>query len=108
MIRVGRVGEEGAVFIGRPSSLGNPFMIGIHGGRDRVCEQYEAWFEARLMERDILILGTLTKLVECSRKGDLVLACYCAPLRCHGDTIKRFLEDDARVEEILGVPSPPL
>ncbi|OJY94393.1 MAG: hypothetical protein BGP25_05225 [Lysobacterales bacterium 63-13] len=96
MIRVGRIGEPGAVNIARPSYLGNPFIIGVHGGRDSVCDQYEQWFEDQLRAGDVLLLGTLKRLLLLSQKQDLVLGCYCAPRRCHGETIKRFLEDPRR------------
>ena len=33
----------GAVYIGRPSIWGNPFVIGKDGSRDGVIAKYEAW-----------------------------------------------------------------
>ena len=66
-----------AVYIGRGSPWGNPFVIGKDGTRDQVCERFE---------REILPTLNLDAL-----KGrDLV--CYCAPLRCHGDSILKVLE----------------
>lgn len=66
-----------AVYIGRGSPWGNPFLIGKDGTRDQVCDRFE---------RDILPTLNLDRL-----KGrDLV--CYCAPLRCHGDAILKILE----------------
>jgi hypothetical protein len=61
-----------AIYCGRPSPLGNPFVIGRDGNRKAVCDKYEAW------------LPTQPKLVAMisSLKGrDLV--CFCAPERCH-------------------------
>lgn len=105
MIRVGRVGEKGAVYIGRPSELGNPFVVGVHGTRDAVCDAYHQWFHERLRARDALFIGTLRHLRERAAQGDVVLACYCAPRRCHGDVIKAFLEDESACSEYLGFPS---
>lgn len=102
MIRVGRVGEKSAVYIGRPSELGNPFVIGVHGTRDEVCDAYAQWFHERVRTRDPLLIGTLRRLRERVDQGDLVLACYCAPRRCHGDVIKAFLEDETACNEYLG------
>lgn len=68
-----------AVYIGRGSPWGNPFVIGIHGGRDDVCD---------LFEKDTLPHLDLTPLIG----KDLV--CYCAPKRCHGDSILRALSLD--------------
>lgn len=66
-----------AVYIGRGSPWGNPFHIGKDGDRNYVCDQYE---EVVLPRLDI----------EPLRGKDLV--CFCAPQRCHGDSILRALE----------------
>ncbi len=69
---------KGAVYIGRPSRWGNPFLIGKDGNRDEVCDKFE---------REIL--PTLD--IEPLRGKDLI--CYCAPNRCHGDSIIKRLEE---------------
>ena len=76
------------VYIGRGSKWGNPFVIGVDGTRDGVCDLYEQW----LPEQPELMaaLGELT---------DKTLGCYCAPDRCHGDFLAHLA---ARVP----VPSP--
>lgn len=61
-----------AVYIGRGSPWGNPFVIGKDGDRDQVCDRFE---------REILPTLDLEPL----RGRDLV--CYCKPQRCHGDSI---------------------
>lgn len=82
----------GAIFIGRPSLLGNPFIIGVHGTRDEVCDMYEVW----LLGQPTLIAAIRTQL----RGLDLV--CFCAPRRCHGDTVLRIAnEPDWREEECI-------
>lgn len=63
-----------AIYIGRGSPYGNPYVIGIDGSRDEVCELYE---------KHILPTLDLTPL----RGKDLV--CFCAPNRCHGDILIR-------------------
>lgn len=63
---------DGAVYIGRGSRYGNPFVIGMDGNRDQVCDKFE---------RDVLPTIDVSDL----RGRDLV--CYCTPLRCHGDAI---------------------
>lgn len=63
-----------AVYIGRGSPWGNPFMIGPDGDRDAVCDKFE---------EEILPTLNVTAL----RGKDLV--CFCAPKRCHGDAILR-------------------
>lgn len=69
-----------AIYIGRGSSWGNPFVIGRHGSRDEVCDRFEKE-----------ILPTLD--LEPLRGKDLV--CWCKPKRCHGDAILRKLNANA-------------
>ena len=68
------------VYIGRGSPWGNPFVIGKHGDRDEVCDRFE---------REVLPGLDVEPL----RGKDL--GCYCAPLRCHGDSILRKLAETA-------------
>lgn len=68
--------EPHDVYIGRPSIWGNPFVIGRDGTRDDVIAKYRGW----LMSKPEL-LAQLPAL-----RGK-VLACWCAPLACHGDVL---------------------
>lgn len=72
-----------AVYIGRGSPYGNPFVIGKHGDRNAVCDQF-----------DVMLLGNpqLLEKVKTELEGkDLV--CFCAPKRCHGDTLLRIANE---------------
>jgi hypothetical protein len=93
-ITVGKRWDKGAEYIGRPSPLGNPYYMANESQRDRVCDQYEAWFKQRLRVEDPVVMHELARLhATATRTGHLVLGCYCAPKRCHGDTIKRWLDN---------------
>jgi hypothetical protein len=70
------------VRIDRTSKWGNRFRIGPDGDRDEVCDKHEAWLLTQ-----IDLLRALEELL------GLDLGCWCAPQRCHGDTLVRFLED---------------
>lgn len=70
---------EGAVYIGRGSPWGNRFVIGRDGTRDEVCDKYEAWLAAQP--------GLLARLSSLQGRD---LVCFCAPRRCHGDTLRRL------------------
>jgi hypothetical protein len=61
-----------AVYVGRGTPWGNPFVIGKHGDRDQVCDRFE---------REVLPALDLTPL-----RGRH-LSCWCAPLRCHADAL---------------------
>lgn len=69
----------GAVYIGRGSRWGNPFRIGPDSDRATVIAKHERW----LADQDHL-LRALDEL----RGRDLV--CFCAPLACHGDLLRRL------------------
>lgn len=66
----------GAVYIGRPSKWGNPFVIGRDGDRLEVISQYR-----QFLWRNDRLLADLHELV--GRK----LVCHCAPMPCHGDVL---------------------
>lgn len=61
-----------SVYCARGSPYGNPFKIGVDGNRDDVCDKFEAQV---LPDLDVSEL----------RGKDLI--CFCAPLRCHCDSI---------------------
>jgi hypothetical protein len=83
---------QGAVYIGRGSPWGNPYIIGIpswstpEGGysRNEVCQHFEAKCEREPEFREA---------IKKELKGkDLV--CYCAPARCHGETLLRIANEE--------------
>lgn len=97
-IRVGRK-EYGAVYIGRPSVLGNPFVLSNESQRAAVIAKYKAYFDKKIEARDPEFMKVLDALVDHSRMGmDVVLGCFCAPRACHGDVIKEYV--DRRVAEL--------
>ena len=95
MIIVGRKWDKGAQYIGRGSPLGNPFAMRSESERDKVCDQYEAWFKDKVAQNDPSVMNELRRLYRLSKQGDVVLGCFCAPKRCHGQTIKRFIDQFA-------------
>lgn len=77
------VWPKGSVYVGRGTALGNPYVIGEHGDRDAVCDQYADRLAYRVMQGDPVILTALLGLEKDSR-----LVCSCAPLRCHATEIE--------------------
>lgn len=73
---------DGAVYIGRGSVWGNPFVMGVHGNRDEVCVQYERYLWNQIKSGEV----SLQSLAGLANKD---LVCFCAPLRCHGDTLQK-------------------
>lgn len=68
-----------AIYCGRPSPFGNPFVLGRDGDRDDVCDKFAAWLPTQ---------PTLLAMLPDLAGRDLV--CWCAPLRCHCDTLIRL------------------
>lgn len=64
-----------AVYIGRGSPWGNPFVIGQDGSRDDVCNKYEKMVKNNPKLRE--------RIKDKLRGKNLV--CFCKPARCHGD-----------------------
>lgn len=67
---------DGAVYIGRPSKWGNPFVIGRDGSREEVVQRYRDY---------ILSSPSLLSALPELRGRNLV--CWCAPCACHGDVL---------------------
>jgi hypothetical protein len=70
---------ENAVYIGRPSKWGNPFVIGKQGTRAEVIAKYREWIMTQPR-----LLADLHEL----RGKDLI--CWCAPFACHGDVLREL------------------
>ncbi len=66
-----------AIYVGRPSKWGNPFIIGIDGTRSEVIAKYANWL-------DDMIYNGLLNLDELAGKD---LVCWCSPLPCHADIL---------------------
>ena len=69
-----------AIYIGRGSKWGNPFVIGKDGTREEVIQQYRSLLWAGIENGSV----TLTELMALHNKD---LVCFCAPKACHGDVL---------------------
>ena len=83
------VNDERYVYIGRPESrprelkpppadFGNKFKVGRDGNRSEVCDKHEEYFRTN---------EELQRWIPFLRGKALI--CFCAPKRCHGDTLAR-------------------
>lgn len=73
-----------AVYIGRPSKWGNPYVVGKDGVRGECVGMYDAWMHFG---------NPLYEQAKRELKGkDLV--CFCAPHACHGDVLLRIANED--------------
>ena len=105
MVTVGKKWDKGAVYIGRGSPFGNPFPIPSNGRedlRDSACDKYDHAFWNNWLH-DEAFTAALESLVQIAKlEGKLILGCYCAPKRCHGETIKKYV--DQRLSGELQLP----
>ena len=81
------------VKVDRTSVLGNPYRMYNETQRNKVCIDYELYFNAQIASNNVEFLNELRRLYKIHKQfGKLRLFCWCYPKRCHAETIKRFLE----------------
>lgn len=81
--------------IDRTTVVGNPFPMHNKSQeeRDRVCDAYQEYFNKKVADKtDKAFMDYLRVIYKATQSGPVALACWCAPLRCHGETIKAFIE----------------
>lgn len=72
------------MYIGRPTKWANPYPLTRESMREDVSVKYELYMATRLINGDI----TQEDFIELRDKN---LLCWCAPKRCHGDTIFKLV-----------------
>lgn len=77
-------GKPGDVRVDRMTKWGNPYVMLNESTRDFVCDSYEGWLDEQIRHRKL----NLNELVDAKRLG-----CWCHPKRCHGDYLKKKIEE---------------
>lgn len=72
-----------AVYVGRPTAWGNPFVIGTDGTREDVIAKYRKWLEEEGL-KNYAAYGSAIIATELRGKD---LVCWCAPEACHADVL---------------------
>lgn len=94
MRRAGVQAPEGYIKVpcDRRSVLGNPFVMHIESQRGQVCDQYHNWLFKQHEERNPAVNQELQRLITMYREGkNIALTCWCAPKRCHCESIKSMV-----------------
>lgn len=83
------------VYVGRGSPLGNPYIMANNSEKERnaVCDEYEAYLPYQLKDKlspQYVAMQALRKKLALGHSLELI--CYCAPKRCHAETIKALLK----------------
>lgn len=85
------------VRVDRVSILGSPFYLNDEKDRDNILDQYEKWFHDCIntpANQRTTFKYELNRLITLYRTfGQLNLFCWCAPKRCHAETIKQYIKD---------------
>lgn len=87
------------VYVGRPSVLGNRFShqrtaVPTYrvASREEAILNYRMWLVERIKVGDLKVCQALEDLRSVLREqGRLTLVCWCYPLPCHADVLKRYL-----------------
>lgn len=98
-LRYYKVTEHCDVRVDRSSPLGNKYdMEDYDGNRGLVCDLYKDWFEKTLKcprespKFNKAFNTELGRLELIYKKYDKIrLFCWCAPKRCHAETIKEYI-----------------
>lgn len=89
---VNKFKQPNHIYCGRGSALGNPFILKNEAQRDEVCDKYDTYFKEQIAIGNKPMLAQLQIIKDATTKGDVNLGCFCAPKRCHCETIKSYIE----------------
>lgn len=79
--------------VDRESPVGNPFHMKVESERNLVCEKYEQYFSKQMLDETSELHKYVSLMEIAYNEGDNInLWCWCAPLRCHAETIKKYIE----------------
>jgi hypothetical protein len=105
-LRSGRPNKPYDMYVDRRSPVGNPYEMKEYrerfkteqATRDYVCDKFDKEFH-RLMEITFFeaYMRSLFRIYK--RHGKLRLWCWCAPKRCHAQTIKHYIELELYIEK---------
>ena len=106
--------RERAVYVGRGSVLGNPFKVKPHGPHERgtTLPLYERHLRRLIAEKDAETCRELNRIYSMARDAqragtDVLLMCFCSPKPCHGDVIRRIVEEQLDAHARPALPSAP-
>ena len=82
--------------VDRTSPVGNPFYMRDESQRDEVCDRYETYFYEQLKSNTAFNNYLQMMLQAMKQYEKLNLYCWCAPKRCHAETIKAWLKNQIK------------
>ena len=108
-LRGGQPLPPGTVYVGRRvlrraierSPLANPQRLtrkATPEERRASIDSYRRWLGFMVRAGSNPAYHEFMRLVELARRGDLILACWCAPAPCHADVIRDMIEARLRLD----------
>jgi len=91
-ITIGNRGDRG-IYVGRPSALGNPYVVGTDGAVGTLIAPYRQWLRGKVAARDEAVLRALFDIAVELNGGSVQHVCSCAPQPCHADAIRDVLTE---------------
>jgi len=83
-----------AIYVGRPSALGNPWTLRKDEDPGSTLEKYKAWLNLQWKTKNPRVVSALKRLAQSYKdNGELTLACWCAPNPCHADIIAKAVQN---------------
>lgn len=76
----------------RASLLANPFTIYQENDREKIMQDYHDWLRKEIKAKGPIYRYMLSLQLQSIQKN-LILGCWCKPKKCHGDIIKKILEN---------------
>ncbi len=80
------------IYVGRPTVLGNPFVIGKDGDRATVIASYRRWLWNEIQGGAGPVFDEIHRLANLAKTQDIILACWCFPEQCHAAVVKAAIE----------------
>ena len=79
------------IYIGRPSTLGNPYALKNESDRLIVIEQYRRWLWQQIQIKSKVYQELLTIATRIKSGTKIRLICFCSPKPCHGDIVVKSI-----------------
>ena len=79
-------------YVGRPTTLGNPFRVTEKQSRNIAIQRYSLLLKDAINHNDPAVLKFLRYLFDTLvSQNKLVLICWCVPKECHAEIVKKVL-----------------
>ena len=79
--------DRNGIYVGRPTVLGNPYTLKAYTRTDAIA-RYRIWLRQQWQRHGEVHAALLQLARRYTERGELTLACWCAPQHCHAEVIR--------------------